>query len=136
MKNSEFQSKLKRRWKVPLLILIFFFLISGCTTVGENPSISTTIIDKKESVDILSIVLICNNEITYEVKNNGNTNVDFVQINISKIQTWPKGIESKVESINNLKSGETIIKTTSFRGACGNKYGFAIHQEPYQKVFY
>jgi len=136
MENSEFQAVLNIGWKIPWLILIFFILISGCTTVGENPNISTTIIDRKESVDILSLVLICNNEITYEVKNSGNSDVDFVQVNISKIQTWPKGIESKVEPINNLKAGETITKTTSFRGACGNKYEYTIHQEPYQKMFY
>ena len=137
MIKFDFQSILKDRWRLPLFILIIFIFISGCaTTVGENPNISTVITDKKESVDLLSLVLICNNEITYEVKNNGNSDVEFVQVNISKIQTWPKGIESKVEPINNLKAGDTITKTTSFRGACGNKYEYTIHQEPYQKMFY
>jgi hypothetical protein len=137
MIKSKFQSILKKEWRLPIFILIIFIFISGCaTTVGENPNISTIITDKKESVDILALVFICNNEITYEVKNNGNSDVDFVQVNISKIQTLSKGIESKVEPINNLKAGKTITKTTSFRETCGNKYEYTIHQEPYQKIFY
>lgn len=136
MKYFKFQSILKNGWKISFVLLFFFLIISGCTTVGENSNISTTIIDKKESADTYSLNLICDNNITYEVKNNGKTDVEFVQVNISKIQTWSKEIESKIESIDNLKAGEKITKSTNFRSFCGDKYEFTIHQEPYQKVLY